>query len=93
MTAEHTEWSVTIYTDIQEDVGVLRALCEEARRRNISFGSVGIFPGGTHDEGLIRFVSFQHLTWEDLTPLLNTSGLGGLVPQEVVLEWPDRLVR
>lgn len=96
MNAEQNDWSVTIYADNPQDILVLRALCERARKVGVSFGSVGIFPKtsecGPDSEGLIRFVCFQHSTWSSLKELIFQDGMpSDLRPKRVRVEWKDDL--
>ncbi len=91
MNAECNGWCATIYADSPEDVVLLRALADRAKEKNVSFGSVGIYPpppredGTKVDEtGLIRYVCFPGRGWDAIKEFVLESGVPSLVP--VIIE-------
>lgn len=44
MNIEYNSWSVTIYADGDDEVSILKQILEIARKKKISFGSVGVIP-------------------------------------------------
>lgn len=92
MNAECNGWCATIYSDSPEDVVLLRALADRAKRERVSFGSVGIYPLPARensekmmdDAGLIRYVCFPGRTWNEIKEFVLESGIPSLVP--VIIE-------
>lgn len=69
MNVEHNDWSVTIYADGDDEIPILGQIVEIARKKKISFGSVGVIPlppnCSPKKEGDLVYVSLLHCDEEE----------------------------
>jgi hypothetical protein len=74
MNVEYNAWSVTIYADGDDEVSILKQILEIARKKKISFGSVGIIPLPPQcpgrEKGSLVYISLLHCDEKQAKKLL-----------------------
>jgi len=83
MNAEFNEWSVTIYSNGDEDVPVLKRIMDVAREQKIGYGSVGVIPlppGCKKRRKGFVFVTLLHCDTTQAEEIFRLAGVTVFVP-------------